>query len=79
MAETSDMVERYLRVHKKDISYIRYVFEGYEGIACATTIDPEKSIIKLLIAPDFLDLVDRILADLKHEITYTAIDDGEIG
>ena len=42
MGQESDMVERYLRVHKRDVSYIRYVFEGYEGIAYATTIDPEK-------------------------------------
>ncbi|MCK9229199.1 MAG: DUF4911 domain-containing protein [Syntrophales bacterium] len=61
-------VSRLLRVQKKDIAYIRYVFEGYEGIANATTVDEEKGLVRLQIAPDFVESAEAVLGALGKEI-----------
>ncbi len=78
MVSGEEMCERYLHVNRKDISYIRYIFEGYEGLANATTLDAEKAIVKLAVAPDFVSLVDRILIELHKEIEFSSIAYGEM-
>ena len=60
--------ERYYRVDRRQIVFIKFILEAYEGIAGMRTINPTKGIIKLHIAPGCAEQVDRILQDLKKEI-----------
>lgn len=59
-----------VRLEKKDISYVRYIFEAYEGVANVTTVDKEQSIIKIAAVPDFADLAETILNSLRDEIHF---------
>ena len=61
-------IERYYRVDRREIAFIKFIFEAYDGIAGIRTIDPAKGIIKLHIAPGCQDLVKQVLQDLKKEI-----------
>ncbi|MGD9134733.1 MAG: DUF4911 domain-containing protein [Desulfobacterales bacterium] len=61
-------IQRYYRVDRRKIAFIKFVFEAYDGIAGMRTTDPAKGIIKLHIAPGCEEQVDRILQDLKKEI-----------
>lgn len=67
--EQPEPVMRFLRVQRKDIAYIRYVFEGYEGIANATTVDEQRGLLRLQIAPDFVESAEAVLQALGKEIT----------
>ena len=73
----NEIVERYLKVRRKDIAYIRYVFEGYEDFAIVTTIESRQAIVKLVIMPDFASDVDRLLMALHDEIDFSIIDGDE--
>ncbi|MCK9274750.1 MAG: DUF4911 domain-containing protein [Syntrophales bacterium] len=73
MENTDCTTVRYLHVRRKDVFYIKYLFEGYEGIANTITLDARKTIVKLEIASDFVDLVDKILVELHHEIDFEII------
>jgi hypothetical protein len=46
-----ETIKKYYRVHRKDVSFLRFVFEACEGIVIMTTIDPEKAIVMLCIPP----------------------------
>ena len=59
---------RHYRVDRRQIAFIKFIFEAYDGIAGIRTINPSKGIIKLYIAPGCEEQVDRILQDLKKEI-----------
>jgi hypothetical protein len=59
---------QYYRVDRRQIAFIKFVFEAYDGIAGMRTTDPEKGIIKLHIAPGCEEQVEQILRDLKKEI-----------
>lgn len=63
-----ETVKRVYRVNKKEISYLRFIFEGYDGIAVIKTIDPQKGIICLYIPPMCTEDVEIILKDLQKEI-----------
>ncbi len=61
-------IEKYYTVEKKDISYLKFIIESYEGIAFITTLDKEKSIIKVTIPKDLEDEADKLLNALQKEI-----------
>ena len=63
-----ETIKRYYRVDRRQIAFIKFIFEAYDGIAGMRTINPTKGIIKLHIAPGCEEQVDRILQDLKKEI-----------
>jgi len=63
-----ETIQRYYRVDRRKIAFLRFIFEAYDGIAGLTTIDPERGIISLHIAPGCENDVEFILQDLKKEI-----------
>ena len=61
-------IVQYYRVDRRQIAFIKFIFEAYDGIAGMRTTDPAKGIIKLHIAPGCEEQVEQILRDLKKEI-----------
>ena len=59
---------QYYRVDRRQIAFLKFIFEAYDGIAGMRTTDPAKGIIKLHIAPGCEEQVEQILRDLKKEI-----------
>jgi hypothetical protein len=60
-------------VDRRQIAFIKFIFEAYDGIAGMRTTNPIKGIIKVHIAPGCEEQVDRILQDLKKEILIQRI------
>ena len=50
---------------RREIAFIKFIFEAYDGIAGMRTINPTKGIIKLHIAPGCEEQVHRVLRDLN--------------
>ena len=59
---------RYLRVDRREIAYLRFIFEAYDGIAVLRTIDSRSGLVVLHIAPGCEPDVAGILEDLKKNI-----------
>lgn len=49
---------------RKEIAYLRFTLESYDGMAVVSTLDPDAALIEVLIAPgceaDVTALVDAI-------------------
>lgn len=75
--QEGDVITKNLRLDRKDIAYIKYILEGYEGLVTVTTIDRNEAVVQLSIVPDFGSDVDGILEALKGEIDMCEIDGGE--
>jgi len=67
------VIEQYYKVQRRDVSYIKFILEGYEGLAVVTTVDRYDSIIKVLIAPDFAEEATGIMNALMDEIDFEEI------
>ena len=65
---------KYIKVDKKYISYLQFIFEGYEGTVTATTIDKKTAVVKLFIPQGFSRDVEEILAGLKTELTFETLE-----
>ena len=67
---TPHMLHKEFQVDKTRIGFIRFIFEAYEGVAVATTLDAGTGHIRLAIAPDLADEAFQIIADLKKDFEF---------
>ena len=61
-------LQKYYRIDRRQISFMKYIVEAYDGTALLRTVDPEAGIVALHISPGCEPVVDMILNDLKREI-----------
>jgi len=61
-------IKQHYRVDRSEIAFIKFIFEGYDGIAMMKTMDPAKGIITLHIPPGCEKHVRAILQDLEKNI-----------
>ncbi len=64
---------RYYGVERSEIGFIRFIFEAYEGIAITSTVDDEKSVLAVRIAPGCEEEVELVLGDLAKTIRLKAL------
>ena len=66
-AQPSGTCRRLFRVDRKSVCFIRFIFEGYDGIALVETIDPYAACIALHIAPGCEAEAAAVIADLSRD------------
>jgi len=74
-----ETVKRYYRIDRKEISFLRYLFESHENLAVVTTMDVASGVIRLSIAPDCVREVDEILANLPEDVMLEPVCREEAG
>jgi len=67
------IVKKFLKVNRRNIAFIKYLFEGYEGLATVSTIDKSNSIIQISIMPDFIADTEKILDAVRHEVAFEEV------
>jgi hypothetical protein len=65
------------RVDRRRISFIKFIFEAYEGIAVVTTIDAASGLIRLAIAPGCEAVAQEVMGDLSRSILIEPAKSGE--
>lgn len=58
----------HLRVNRRDIAHLKFILEGYDGLAQLTTLDASAGKLMLMIAPGCEETARSLLDDLKQEI-----------
>jgi hypothetical protein len=65
-------IKWYYRVDRREIAFLRFIFEAYDGLAIIETLNPESGDIVFHIAPGCESDVDVVLRDLKSDILMEA-------
>ena len=60
-----DTIKKYLRVDRREICFLKFILEAYDGIASLTTVNPHSGLVRLHIPPGCAEDVENILQDLK--------------
>lgn len=71
--ESVETIKRYYRVDRREIAFLRFILEAYDGIAVLETLDSKSGIIVFHIAPGCETVVDAILRDLKNDFMLESI------
>jgi len=61
-------VRRYYRIDRREIHFLKFILEGYDGVAVVRTVDPPAGLVALHIGPGCQGVVDMIIKDLEREI-----------
>ncbi|MFO7761803.1 MAG: DUF4911 domain-containing protein [Thermodesulfobacteriota bacterium] len=61
----------YLRISPKRIYYLKFILEGYDGMATLSTIDPGKGIVILRYSREWSRDLFELLASLAPELRAT--------
>ena len=66
-------IRHHYRVERKEIAYLRFIFEAHDGLAVITTEDRETGIISVNTAPGREAEVEHLISGLKREIMIEPI------
>ena len=55
------------RVNRRDISYLRWIIESYDGLAVVRTLDPHAAFVEIMISPGCKEQVLELLDSLREE------------
>jgi len=69
MPTTSEDIVRYFKVDRRDLVYLKFILEAYEGMSTLSTVDKRGVIVSLTIPPGFTDDMARLITALQSEIT----------
>ena len=59
--KTPNCTARHFLVSPQEIHFLRFILEGYEGMAVVTTLEPEAGLVQVSIAPGCEQIVERVL------------------
>jgi hypothetical protein len=65
---------RYVVVRPGEIHYLRFLLEAYEGLAIASTVQPQLGLVRLSIAPGCEQDVESLLRSEQDQLGLTWVD-----
>lgn len=66
-------IQKYLRVNPKDMAYVKFIVESYEGLAVLRTVNPREGIMEWMIPPDLVKEVEELIDSLRKEIAIVPV------
>jgi hypothetical protein len=69
-----ETIRKIIRVDRREISFLKFILEAYDGIATMTTINARQGIVLLRIAPGCEKEVEALLRDLGKDILIDVFD-----
>lgn len=68
------MIERYFKVLRRDMVYLKFILEAYEGMNVMSTVDNRAGIIRIAIMPGFVADMDNLLAELGQQVPLEPVE-----
>jgi hypothetical protein len=72
---TMQCQKKYVRVDKRQIGFMKFIFEAYDGIANLTTIDAALGIVSINIPKGCDEVVDNLLKTLGRDILIESLEE----
>ena len=68
------MIFRYFKVLHRDMVYLKFILEAYEGMNVMSTVDNMAGIIRIAIMEGFETDMDALLAELGRQVAMEAVE-----
>lgn len=62
---------RYFRVERRDLVYLKFITEAYEGMSTLSTVEKSTAVVSLTYQPCFSEDMEALIGALSKEITLT--------
>ena len=67
------MIFRYFKVRHRDMVYLKFILEAYEGMNVMSTVENVAGIIRIAIMEGFEADMDALLAELGRQVAMEAV------
>jgi len=67
------VIFRYFKVRHRDMVYLKFILEAYEGMNVMSTVDNAAGIIRIAIMEGFEADMDGLLAELGRQVAMEAV------
>lgn len=68
------MIEKFFKVNRRDMVYLKFILEAYEGMNVMSTVDNVAGIIRIAVMPCFEADMDELLAELGNVVKMEKVD-----
>ena len=68
------MTFRYFRVAHRDMVFLKFILEAYEGMNVMSTVDNRAGIIRIAVMAGFEADMDRLLAELGQQVVMEPVE-----
>lgn len=65
-----------VKVDRAQVGFLRFLLEGYEGLATASTVDPKGSVVDLHVPVERWVELDALLTAVEEQLGIKRIDEG---
>ena len=62
---------RYFLLDRRDLVYLTFILEAYEGLATLSTLDKRQTLVSITTFPGSAEALDNLLTAIGKEITLT--------
>lgn len=69
MKQDASMICRYFKVAHRDMVFLKFILEGYEGMNVMSTVDNKAGIIRIAVMAGFVADMDALLAELGKQVS----------
>jgi len=67
------VIFRYFKVRHRDMVYLKFILEAYEGMNVMSTVDNVAGIIRIAIMEGFEADMDALLAEVGRQVAMEAV------
>lgn len=68
------MICHYFKVAHRDMVFLKFILEAYEGMNVMSTVDNKSGIIRIAIMPGFVADMDGLLAELSKQVMLEPVE-----
>ncbi len=68
------MISRYFKVNRRDIVFLKFILEAYEGMNVMSTVDNAAGVIRIVIMSGFENDMDTLLAELGKQVVMEPVE-----
>ena len=68
------IIKRFLKLEMKDIAFVKFIIESYEGIAVQRTINAKNGVIEIMVPSSNEGVLENIISDLMNSIPIKEIE-----
>ena len=68
------MIFRYFKVRHRDMVYLKFILEAYEGMNVMSTVDNVAGIIRIAVMEGFEPDMDGVLEELGRQVVMEPVE-----
>ena len=69
MQTSPPTITRHFRIARRDLVYLKFILEAYEGLSTLTTVEKREAIVRVTYGAEFHGVMEELLRALGEEIS----------